>query len=456
MASRIRHYVTETLLWAAAALGLIAIVLVFCAYFFNISVILFRTGSMEPTIPAGSAALVQEVEASEVEVGDVLTVERPGDMPVTHRVTSVEPADTATERVITMQGDANESPDPAPYTITEGRVLLASVPGLANPINQLGNPYVMGGITLAASILVGWAFWPRSGGGSPPARPREGSDESSSTSPKPRHAGAVVGVVAVAGVAIIVPPPEPAAAGTAEPESTEVVEETIASTFITLTSVYSPSTRQNLAPDKSSQWDVGIDVDGPSEGEVRTGLSSTGDLPLEVTMLACSSRWTSDPTGASDGTDDCASTSRVVAEDQLVSPREDIDWIDEFSTEDSPWLRLVVSLPDSADAPVASTAGLRVHAQAWGDEVSTGPESDKDQPAPSPGEETSDDDAVQPHPDATTSPSDEQTPQGGDLARTGFSLLPLLAAGVLSVVLGRWLKSRSGKSADAEKSGGAR
>lgn len=455
MVGRIRHYLTETLLWAAAALGLVAIVLVFCAYFFNMSIILFRTGSMEPTIPAGSAALVQEIEASEVEVGDVLTVERPGDMPVTHRVTSVEPADSAAARVITMQGDANESPDPAPYTITEGRVLLASVPGLANPINQLGNPYVMGGITLAASILVGWAFWPRSGGGSPPARPREDSDTSSSTSPKPRHAGAVFGVVAVAGAAIIVPPPEPAAAVTAEPESAEVVEETVASTFITLTSVYAPSTRQNLAPDKSSQWDVGIEVEGPSEGEVRTGLSSTGDLPLEVTVLACSIRWASDPTGTSDGADDCAGTSRVVAEDQLVSSREDVDWIEEVSTEDSPWLRLVVSLPDTADVPAANTAGLRLHAHAWGDEVSTGPESDKDRQVPSPDEETPDDDADQAHPNAATPPSDEQTPQDGDLARTGFSLLPLLAAGVLSVVLGRWLKSRAGKSAGAEKGGGA-
>lgn len=448
MTGRIRHYLTETLLWAAAALGLIAIVLVFCAYFFNISIILFRTGSMEPTIPAGSAALVQEVEASEVEVGDVLTVERPGEMPVTHRVTSIQPGNTSAERVITMQGDANESPDPAPYTITGGRVLLASVPGLANPINQLGNPYVMGGITLAASVLVGWAFWPRSGGGSPPARPREDAEKSSSTSPKPRHAGAVVGVVAVAGATIVVPPPEPAAAEIAEPESTKVVEETIASTFITLTSVYAPSTRENLAPDRSSQWDVGVDVDGPSEGEVRTGLSSTGELPLEVTVLACSSRWTSDPTGTGEGTDDCAGSSRLVAEDQLVSPEEEVEWIEEFSTEDSPWLRLVVTLPNTVEAPAASTAGLRLHAHAWGDEVATGPEPDEDQPAPSPGEETPDGDADQPRPDAALVPGAGEAPRDGDLARTGISLLPLLIAAVLSVALGRWLQDRYARSSD--------
>lgn len=455
MSTRIRHYVTEALLWVAAALGLIAIVLVFCAYLFNISIILFRTGSMEPTIPAGSAALVQEVEASEVEVGDVLTVERPGEMPVTHRVTSIESGEAAGERVITMQGDANDSPDLAPYTITEGRVLLTSVPGLANPINQLGNPYVMGGITLAASVLVGWAFWPKSGGGPPPTKPRRESDQRSSKVHKPRHAGAVVGVVAVATAAIVVPGPAPAAADTAEPEGTDVVEEILTSTFITLTSVYVPSTRENLAPERISEWDVGIDVDGPTDGEVRTGLSSTGDLPLEVTVVACSSRWETEPSNGPSTVETCAGTSRVVTEDLLVTPDDDVDWIEGFSTEDSPWLRLAVSLPCDGDISAASTAALRVHAEAWGDEVSTSPDEDTEQPAPRTNEETPHDGVDETRSDATEPGREAQTPQDEDLARTGFSLLPLLAAGVLSVLLGRWLKSRAGKSAGAEKGGGA-
>ncbi|WP_229659419.1 hypothetical protein [Nesterenkonia alkaliphila] len=39
--------------------------------------------------------------------------------------------------------------------------MLFSVPGLAQPLNTMNNPYVLGSITIAATALVTWAFWPR-------------------------------------------------------------------------------------------------------------------------------------------------------------------------------------------------------------------------------------------------------------------------------------------------------
>ena len=50
---------------------------------------MFKTGSMSPTITAGSVALVREIPASEINVGDVVTVDREDALPVTHRVTSI-------------------------------------------------------------------------------------------------------------------------------------------------------------------------------------------------------------------------------------------------------------------------------------------------------------------------------------------------------------------------------
>ncbi len=82
----------EVLLWLAAVGGAICIVVVLAAVFFNVTLIMFKTGSMEPTIPTGSLAVVQEIPASEVAVGDIVTVDRPGQLPVTHRVTSVSGA----------------------------------------------------------------------------------------------------------------------------------------------------------------------------------------------------------------------------------------------------------------------------------------------------------------------------------------------------------------------------
>lgn len=152
----------DVLLWIAAALGALCLVLLVLAFTLNISLIMFRTGSMSPAIPTGSVAIVQEIPASEIEVGDVVTVDRGEDeLPVTHRVTSVEPGPSADERVITMRGDANEQDDPYPYTVTTVRSVLFSVPGIATTLASFGNPLMMGAMTLVAGALVGWAFWPR-------------------------------------------------------------------------------------------------------------------------------------------------------------------------------------------------------------------------------------------------------------------------------------------------------
>ncbi|WP_407360084.1 signal peptidase I [Microbacterium sp. LBN7] len=156
----------DLLLWIAAAGGVICIVLVVLAFTAQITLIMFRTGSMSPTIPAGSVSIVQRIPAGEIEIGDVVTVDRPGELPVTHRVTSIEPGASAQERVITMRGDANASEDPFPYTVTSVRIVLFSVPGIALLVAGMGSPIVLGGLTLAATALVVWAFWPRSGGGS--------------------------------------------------------------------------------------------------------------------------------------------------------------------------------------------------------------------------------------------------------------------------------------------------
>ncbi len=127
----------------------------------HITLILFRTGSMSPTIPAGSVAIVQQIPASEVHVGDVVTVDRPGQLPVTHRVRLIEDGPSAAARLLTLRGDANAQDDPAPYPVSTVRIVRFAIPGLAPVIVAFGNPFVLGGLTLGASALVVWAFWPK-------------------------------------------------------------------------------------------------------------------------------------------------------------------------------------------------------------------------------------------------------------------------------------------------------
>lgn len=159
---RLRYRLRETLLNVAAAGGAVCIISVVCALAFNISLILFKTGSMSPTIPAGSVAVVREIPAAEVRIGDVVTVDRPGKLPVTHRVQTIVPFG-GEARTITMKGDANHQADPAPYVVERVRVVLWSVPGLAYPLTAAANPLVLGGTTVGVSALVTWVLWPRSG-----------------------------------------------------------------------------------------------------------------------------------------------------------------------------------------------------------------------------------------------------------------------------------------------------
>ncbi|OWY79540.1 MULTISPECIES: signal peptidase I [unclassified Rhodococcus (in: high G+C Gram-positive bacteria)] len=143
--------------------GLACIALVIAAFFFNISLILFKTGSMAPTIPQGSMSVVQRISADDIEVGDVVTVDREaGELPVTHRVIAVHPQRPG-EALIEMQGDANPNPDPGPYRVTEVRKVLWSVPGAASVIVWFSDPLILAGLTLGAALLVLWAFWPRKG-----------------------------------------------------------------------------------------------------------------------------------------------------------------------------------------------------------------------------------------------------------------------------------------------------
>ncbi|WP_245413198.1 signal peptidase I [Arthrobacter celericrescens] len=158
----------EVLLNVAAGGGALCILLTLAAVVFHFSLIMFKTGSMSPTIPAGSLALVREVPVAEVRVGDVVTVERQGKLPVTHRVTSLSLTSDGRSGVLTMKGDANPVEDPAPYTVSTVRTVLWSAPGLAQWVAKASNPFVLGGVTLAVAALVTWVLWPREEHSEPP------------------------------------------------------------------------------------------------------------------------------------------------------------------------------------------------------------------------------------------------------------------------------------------------
>lgn len=148
------------------------------------SIIVFRTGSMSPSMPQGALAVSVPVEAKSVQIGDVITLQRAGEtLPVTHRVIeigrvaprnegdadiratvpggAVPDLESSDVRQVLLQGDANSSSDPQPYAFTETRKAIFSLPFLGSVIMTLQSPIGMGSLLIAVGTLVTWAFWPK-------------------------------------------------------------------------------------------------------------------------------------------------------------------------------------------------------------------------------------------------------------------------------------------------------
>jgi len=81
------------------------------------------SGSMSPAMDTGDLAIVQEVSADSIGVGDIIQYQRDGTM-VIHRVTEV--AQGGSEKIFVTKGDANSNPDIEPVFQSQvrGKVIL--------------------------------------------------------------------------------------------------------------------------------------------------------------------------------------------------------------------------------------------------------------------------------------------------------------------------------------------
>ena len=158
--TRIGARVGSALLTFAAFLGALCIAALIASQLFQLSIILFSTGSMSPTMPTGAIAVVKEIPADTARVGQVVTVNRPGELPITHRIVSATHLSNGSTELV-LRGDANKNNDPAPYTVTSVRLVVASVPWGAQVVAFISTPLFLIPATMVAALLVAWAFWPR-------------------------------------------------------------------------------------------------------------------------------------------------------------------------------------------------------------------------------------------------------------------------------------------------------
>lgn len=145
-----------------AIFGTLALLITIAAFAFNIQISIFTTGSMEPTIPIGSAAIAKKIPATQVAVGDIVMVDRGTEnLSVTHRVVATEPINEYTVS-LTMRGDANAVDDPEPYIVNYVHIVLTHYPNAAYVIAWVSNPVFIIFLGTFISFFIGWTLWPRS------------------------------------------------------------------------------------------------------------------------------------------------------------------------------------------------------------------------------------------------------------------------------------------------------
>jgi len=366
-AGRVGRAAGDAVLFLLAAAGAVCIALVVAALAFNVTIMLFATGSMSPTIPAGSAALVREIPVAEVRLGDVVTVERDGRLPVTHRVVGIDasPSGDGERRALTLRGDANPVDDPSPYDVATVRIVLWSVPGVAGVITALQQPVALGGLTLGLTALVLWAFWPRGPRAPRPPRRRTGAPGSEASVPRARIGA--LGAVAALAVAS-------ATALGGAPAQAAPVERVVQGEFLRLAIIGDPLALARLAPGQSATLLLGASTVARATGtiELRLDVAVPQPTPLLLRVLACD--------GAPvDGS--CAPGRELVSERRLDASFTGLA-LGEVPGHPGGWLRFDVRMPEQ-DAVAGARAEWRVQADGFGELLDTG--SDGGPGAASPG-----------------------------------------------------------------------
>lgn len=174
-------------LTVAAVLGVTSLLAALLLAATGVTPLIFRSGSMSPTISTGSLALARSVHTSQLAVGDVVSVHDAQGVRVTHRVVEL------TAGQLFLQGDANTTRDAVPYKVASADRVFFSTPHVGSVLSAVTNPIGRGLLFVVIACVALTLIRPgrnRATPGSPPgSRGKE-------------RAAVVVALLVVAGVGV--------------------------------------------------------------------------------------------------------------------------------------------------------------------------------------------------------------------------------------------------------------
>lgn len=181
----------DRLLTLGAVLGGLCLAWAGSTLVLGLTPLVVLSGSMAPAIGTGDLAVARTVAATDVRLGDVVSVVADSGVRVTHRVVGADPVREGAVELV-LKGDANAGPDPQTYRVAEVERVWFHVPHLGRVVAASSGR----GGTLVAVGLVLLAF-------GAVIHPRGRSRTKNASSPRHRGTGTparrvTVGVLAVA------------------------------------------------------------------------------------------------------------------------------------------------------------------------------------------------------------------------------------------------------------------
>lgn len=144
------RYAREAVLWVGAALGSLCLLALLAGWMFNITPLVFSSGSMSPAYDAGALGIAREVPADELAVGDVVSVVNAEGVRVTHRIVDLQrQGDRA---LLSLQGDTNDVADAELYPVTSADRVGFGLPYAGYALNAAASPF---GLLLAGLFVIG-------------------------------------------------------------------------------------------------------------------------------------------------------------------------------------------------------------------------------------------------------------------------------------------------------------
>lgn len=161
--------VREVGLTVGAVLGVLCLASAGAAVVLDVKPVVFESGSMAPAIDTGALAISRTVPASELAVGDVVTVRTGTGVRVTHRIQDISLA--GGKATLVLKGDANGAVDDNAYVVSSAPRVLFDVPKAGYVVSFVSGPIgifaggLLVGVVLLSIVRPGRPRSGRQGGG---------------------------------------------------------------------------------------------------------------------------------------------------------------------------------------------------------------------------------------------------------------------------------------------------